>query len=195
MDNIYLIGDSIRFGSVSSPGYELFLREKLKGKCSVHSPDENCRFAQYTLRGLCDWVNHVNAENIDFVHWNNGLWDVLRLNGDEPLTPIDCYVYMLKRVYKKIRLFFPNAKVIFAVTTPVVEKNSPPGWERCNSEIEKYNDAAKNLMDKLGVKVNDLYSVAKKFDESYYADWTHLNEKGARILADEIIKSLKGHKQ
>ncbi len=195
MDNMYLIGDSIRCGSVKSPGYECFVREKLKGSCNVYSPDENCRFAQYTLRGLCDWVNQVDVAEIDLVHWNNGLWDVLRLNGDEPLTPLDCYVYMLERVYKKIRLFFPNAKIIFAATTPVIEKNSPPGWERRNAEIEKYNDEAKKLMNKLGVKVNDLYSAAKQFDESYYADWTHFNEKGAIILADEIIKNYKNYRK
>lgn len=62
MDNIYLIGDSIRCGSVKSPGYKIFVREKLKGRCNVYSPNENCRFAQYTLRGLCDWVNQVDAK-------------------------------------------------------------------------------------------------------------------------------------
>lgn len=138
---------------------------------------------------MCDWVNQVDAAEIDLVHWNNGLWDVLLLNGDEPLTPIDYYTYMLERVYKKIKLFFPKAEIIFATTTPVIEKNSPSDWQRRNSDIEKYNDEAKKLMDKLGVKINDLYSIAKQFDESYYADWTHFNEKGAKILANEIIKN------
>ena len=101
----------------------------------------------------------------------------------------DSTVYMLERVYKKIKLFFPKAEIIFATTTPVIEENSPSDWQRRNSDIEKYNDEAKKLMGKLGVKVNDLYSVAKQFDESYYADWTHFNENGARILANEIIKN------
>lgn len=180
MNNIYLIGDSIRCGSVKSPGYEIFVREKLKGRCNVYSPDENCRFAQYTLRGLCDWAYRVDREKIDLVHWNNGLWDVVRLYGDKPLRQ--------ERVYKKIRLFFPNAKIIFATTTPVIEQDSPAGWERRNDEIKKYNDAAKRLMGSLGAEVNDLYAVASRFDKSCYADWTHFNEKGAKILADEIIK-------
>lgn len=47
-------------------------------------------------------------------------------------------------------------------------------------------------MNNLGVKTNDLYSIAKSFDESYYADWTHPNEKGAKILADAVIKSIEG---
>ena len=47
------------------------------------------------------------------------------------------------------------------------------------------------LMNNLGVKINDLYSIAKSFDESYYADWTHPNEKGAKILADAVIESME----
>lgn len=191
MKNIYLIGDSIRFGSATSPGYEIYVKEKLDGKCNVYSPDENCRFAQYTLRALCDWAGLVDADEISVVHWNNGLWDVLRLHGDEPLTPIEVYVHMLERVFKKLKLLFPKAEIIFALTTPVIETAAPKGWRRYNAEIEEYNNAAQELMDKLGVKINDLYSIAKKFDDSYYADWTHFNEKGAKILADAVIESMK----
>lgn len=191
MKNIYLIGDSIRFGSATSPGYEIYVKEKLDGKCNVYSPDENCRFAQYTLRALCDWAGLVDADEISIVHWNNGLWDVLRLHGDEPLTPIEVYVHMLERVFKKLKLLFPKAEIIFALTTPVIETAAPKGWRRYNAEIEEYNNAAQELMDKLGVKINDLYSIAKKFDDSYYADWTHFNEKGAKILADVVIESME----
>lgn len=191
MKNIYLIGDSIRFGSATSPGYEIYVKEKLDGKCNVYSPDENCRFAQYTLRALCDWAGLVDADEISVVHWNNGLWDVLRLHGDEPLTPIEVYVHMLERVFKKLKLLFPKAEIIFALTTPVIETAAPKGWRRYNAEIEEYNNAAQELMDKLGVKINDLYSIAKKFDDSYYADWTHFNEKGAKILADVVIESME----
>lgn len=187
MKNIFLIGDSIRFGSRNSPGYGIYVEEKLKGIANVFSPNENCRFAQYTLRAICDWAGQIRAEEIDVVHWNNGLWDVLRLHGDEPLTSLEVYVSMLERIHKKIRLFFPKAKIIFALSTPVIEKSAPIGWIRYNQEIEAYNNAAKQVMQKLGVTVNDLYRTAKDFDESYYADWTHFNEKGAQILADKVI--------
>ena len=62
------------------------------------------------------------------------------------------------------------------------------GWVRYNQEIEAYNDAAKQVIHKLGVAVNDLYETAKDFDESFYADWTHFNEKGAQILADKVVE-------
>ena len=85
-------------------------------------------------------------------------------------------------------MFFPNARIIFALTTPVIETLAPLGWGRYNREIEAYNDAAKQVMQKLGVETNDLYVTAKDFDESFYADWTHFNEKGAQILADKVVE-------
>ena len=45
-------------------------------------------------------------------------------------------------------------------------------------------------MQKLGVEINDLYETAKDFDESFYADWTHFNEKGAQILANKVVEMI-----
>ena len=191
MKRIYLIGDSIRFGAVNSPGYGVYVKEKLNGTAEVYYPNDNCRFAQYTLRYLYDWANSVDTKNIDVVHWNNGLWDVLRLHGDEPLTPIDMYVEFLERIYKKLRLLFPNAKIIFALSTPVIEEWGNPNFMRYNKEIREYNNAAQKLMEKLGVQVNDLYSVAEQLGESFRSDWVHYNEEGSKLLADAVIKALE----
>lgn len=196
MKSIFLIGDSIRYGSYNvtkhsnlSPGYGIYVKEKLKGIANVYAPDENCRFAQYTLRYLHVWAKKAPAEEIDIVHWNNGLWDALRLFGDEPLTPIDVYGDMLRRVYKRIRLVFPNAKIIFALSTSVVEEWADPEFIRYNREIEKYNEKAMEVMNELGVEVNDLYSISRTFDNSLHADWVHFGEEGSRILADAVIRA------
>lgn len=190
MKNVLLIGDSIRYGATGSPGYGIYVKQKLEGKANVYAPDDNCRFAQYTLRYLCNWKDLADPEKVDIVHWNNGLWDVLRLDGDEPFTPKEFYVHTLERIYKKIRLFFPNARIIFALSTPVIEAWGRPDFMRYNSEIEEYNAAAAELMKKLGVEVNDLYSVASKFDESMHSDWVHYNEKGSEALAEAVVKAL-----
>ena len=41
-------------------------------------------------------------------------------------------MYTFERVYRKLRLLFPKAKIIFASSTPVVEKNVTHGWMRYN---------------------------------------------------------------
>ena len=189
MKNIYLIGDSIRFGAPGSPGYGVYVKEKLEGKANVYAPNENCRFAQYTLRYLHEWANAVDKEKIDIVHWNNGRWDALRLFGDEPLTDIETYGIMLKRVYKRIIFLFPNAKVIFALSTAVIEEWGNPDFFRYNSEIEQYNQKAKEVMNELGVEVNDLYTLSKSFDNSLHSDWVHYGTEGSKLLAENVIES------
>lgn len=191
MKNILLLGDSIRCGASSiKPGYDGFVKEKLSGIANVYFPDDNCRFAQYTLRYLGDWAKKLDAEKIDVIHWNNGLWDVLRLHGDEPLTPCDMYIEMLRRVHGKLRLLFPNAKIIFALTTSVWEEWDAAEQVRHNSEIEEYNAAAKNLMSSLGVEVNDLYSITRSFSNKLRIDDVHFSEEGSRLLADAVVEKI-----
>ena len=195
MKNIYLIGDSLRFGAPNlsgynfiSPGYEKYVREKLAGVANVLGPPENCRFAQYTLRFLSSWTRNIPASQIDVVHWNNGAWDALRMFDDDPLTPIDVYAQMLKRIYKRIRLLMPNAKVVFALTTPMIEAKQDPNFFRKNSEIQEYNRVACEVMKELGVPVNDLYTFVSGFDDSYFVDYAHLSEKGCSVVADEVAE-------
>ena len=199
MKNIFLIGDSIRHGSYVetldsklSPGYGVYVKEKLQGIANVYAPDENSRWAQYTLRFLHKWAKEVpNPEEIDVVHWNNGLWDAVRLFGDDPLTPIEFYELMLPRVYNRIRLLFPNAKIIFALSTAVIEEMSRPQFTRRNSEIEQYNEVAKKVMAQLNVPVNDLHAVTKNWGPEMHSDWVHFNEEGCKILADKVIEAIE----
>lgn len=82
MKTVFLMGDSIRMG------YDRYVRDALADEAAVYYPSENCRFAQYTLRNAHEWIEKdCQPERVDVVHWNAGLWDVLRLFGDEPLTP------------------------------------------------------------------------------------------------------------
>ena len=199
MKNVLLIGDSIRFGATSnpeyktadSPGYGVYVAEMLKDEARIFAPDDNCRFAQYTLRYLYDWSKDLECEKIDVVHWNNGLWDVLRINGEEPLTPIDVYELMLGRVCDMIKKIFPNAKIIFALSTAVVEEWARPDFMRYNSDIEKYNEVAKRVMEKKGVLLNDLYSISAAFDNSLHADFVHFNEEGSKILARAVCDKIR----
>lgn len=193
MKKVFLIGDSIRFGASGSPGYGVYVKENLKDIACVYAPEENCRFAQYTLRYLHEWANDVPKEKMDVVHWNNGLWDVLRLFGDRPFTDIDCYGEALKRILARIRFLFPRAKVIFALSTSVKEEWIGRDFFRCNSDIEEYNKKAIEVLSPLGVAFNDLYSVTKDFDDALRSDGVHYGEKGseilARIVTDHILKA------
>jgi len=202
MKNIFLIGDSIRYGAQPrpitaygkvingpSPGYGVYVKELTEGVANVYAPDDNCRFAQYTLRYIHGWAGKVPAEEIDVVHWNNGLWDALRLYGDDPMTPIEVYGYMLKRVHKHLRMVFPKAKIIFGLSTSVNEDWANPDFIRYNHEIEQYNAKAREVMAELGVEVNDLYSLSCTFPKEYHSDWVHFGDEGSKLLAEAVIKA------
>ena len=211
MKNLLLIGDSIRMG------YCGFIKEKLEGRAGVYYSDDNARFLQYTLRALSDWQGAGQWPDIDVVHWNNGLWDLLHMNvkatgcdgeaaGEtispenvpselvfekDPLTPPEMYRYMLKRVHTRILQLFPNAKVVFATTTPVIEEQSTWAF-RSNTEIAQYNQIARETLVPLGVRINELNAFAKENCESLHQDWVHYTEEGSRLLAGEIVDYLIG---
>ena len=186
---IFLLGDSIRFGAHNSVGYGRIVENKLKDVAVIYQPDENCRFTVYTLRQLHEWAQPIH-EDVDIVYWNNGLWDVLRINQDDPLIDISVYGKYLERITFRLKQLFPNARIIFALTTPVIEQWQDVNFFRRNDDIKAYNETAKKILQPIGVEIDDLYEIADGFHEKYRADWVHFDDIGCEILADHVIKSL-----
>lgn len=187
MKRVFLIGDSIRIG------YDSYVREMLADEAQVYWSDDNARFVQYTLRYVNEWANHdCDPGKIDLVHWNNGLWEVLRLMGDEPQTAIEEYEAGLKRIAKRLRRVFPNAKIIFGLTTSVIEERMNPDFKRYNRDIEAYNAVARRVMEQENVEINDLYSVAQDMSDDWHsADGTHYTEAGYRALAAQVAAAIR----
>ncbi len=188
MKKVLLIGDSIR------QGYDRYIQKAVEDTCKVYYPTDNCRFAQYVLRHLNDWKDQLETgDDVDVVHWNAGLWDTLVLYEDGFLTPPDFYAYFIDKICKRIRVLFPKAKVIFATSTPVREELflNPKVSYRKNSDIEKFNEIAVNIVRKYGYEINDLYSVVKNVPKEYYSDMTHLyTPEGTCLLTNAVLKSI-----
>ena len=186
MKNIILIGDSIRLG------YDKYVSESLQDLANVVFPEENCRFAQYILRNLHYWIEETKITTPDVIHWNAGLWDTLRIYGDEPLTSLDTYLEMLSRTQDRIELLYPDAISIFATSTPVDESGFIKEFEvRYNADVERYNDAAAELLSKRGVIINDLYSLMKDKPNSLHSDQTHYyTAEGTRVLGNKVVEVL-----
>lgn len=192
MKNVYLIGDGVRYSTDLSIGYGIFVMEELEGEAYVYSPQADCGSAQHTLRYLHEWAAkaYVDPAEIDAVYWNNGLMDVERIMDDEPITPVDVYVRQLIRVHGRIRTLFPNAKVIFATTTPVLEQ-APGGKRYRNADIEEYNRAAAEALRPLGVQIDDLYAEAQGFGADCWRSCEYFSEKGARRLAKRAAGAIR----
>ena len=91
MKKVILLGDSIRL-----IGYGARTAELLGPDYTVWQPEDNCRFASYTLRMLFEYKDQL--EGADVIHWNNGLWDVCDLFGDGAFTPLEDYIRLLARI-------------------------------------------------------------------------------------------------
>ena len=174
MKKVVLIGDSIRLIGYGTP-----VEERLSEEFTVWQPDDNCRFASYTLRGMWDWQE--NMRGADIIHWNNGLWDVCELFGDGEFTPIDEYVSTMLRIAKILKERAQT--VIFATTTPVRKENP----HNKNETIERYNMALVPELLKLGVVINDLYTPLSEDLYKYICDDNiHLSDDGIRLAADMV---------
>ena len=183
---VSLLGDSIR-----RIGYGLKVPELLADELEVFQPDDNCRFAKYTLRGLHDWREDMAGS--DIVHWNNGIWDVAEYFDDGPFTCEQEYVETMTRIARI--LLSRHKRVIFATTTPLHYNNKNNGGDRdgrANTYIKRYNDLLVPILKDMGVIINDLYTtVYENMDEYMHEDKIHLSERGIEVCARQVADCIR----
>ena len=180
MKKIILLGDSIRLS------YGNRVRELLGEGYTVWQPEDNCRFASYTLRMLYDYREQL--KEADVIHFNCGLWDMCDLFGDGPFTPLEVYVEQMVRIAKILKTYAPV--VIFATTTPP----SPKMWGHDLNRVRAYNAAAMAALDPLGVLFDDLFTpVAEDIDRMISEDFLHASPYGVEILANRVADCIKAN--
>lgn len=192
MKKIILIGDSIR------QGYDKYVKMAFEGVAEVYYPADNCRFTAYILRHIGEWKEKMQCgDDVDLVHWNAGVWDNLILMDGRNHTEIDVYRTNVERICQFIKILFPNAKTIFATSTPVDEilfkaKFKKQKIMRLNSDTEIYNQAAIDIVRKYGGDINDLYGLLKDKQTEYHSDQTHFYTKeGTRVITNQVIEHIE----
>ena len=180
MKKIILLGDSIRLS------YQSRVSELLGSDFAVWGPDDNCRFASYTLRMLYDYREQLKGA--DLIHFNCGLWDMCDLFGDGPFTPMEVYVEQMVRIAKILKTYAPV--VVFAATTPP----SPKMWGHNIQRVRAYNAAAMAALEPLGILFDDLFTpVAEDIDRMISEDLLHASPYGVEVLATRVADCVKKH--
>ena len=185
MKRVFLIGDSIRIGYCEQ------VAQMMEDRAQVQWPADNCRFTKYILASVHHWAEVAGEpEKIDVVQWNCGHHDIARFGClPDNLTTPEEYRAGLYRIHKCLKGTFPNAKQIFALTTPI-----RPSMEHLHShttaEIMVYNKIAEEVMADVGVPVNDLFSVIRALPESVYRDRCHFEEDGSLALARKVVEEI-----
>lgn len=183
MKKIILLGDSIRMG------YDKYVKDALEGVAEVYYPAENCKFAQYLLRFVHSWKGEGKwPTDADLVHWNAGLWDIVELFGEPPMTSEEQYAEMIRRIDKLLRMMFPKAKIVFATSTSVEEEKYRPDFKRSNDIIRKYNDIAINALAQRECIINELFDYTLSLPESCRSDMTHFNTPdGMQAMGNKVL--------
>lgn len=181
MKKVALLGDSIRL-----IGYGAYVPELLGEEYKVFQPEDNCRFAKYTLRGLFDWKDEL--ADCDVIHWNNGHWDICNLFGDGCFTSKEEYLDAVLRIARLLKKITPH--VIFATSTPVRYTHA---YNR-NEDIKEYNDLVVPHLQKMGIVINDLFDFVLPHLEEYVLgadDNAHLTEIGSRVCAEKVAQEIR----
>ena len=187
--NILLLGDSIRLG------FEPLFKELTENEFSVFSPDENCCMSQNIIISLKRWSNMFDfPEKVDVIHFNCGHWDAAHwLNSSEPVTSVGEYEKNIGIIIDILKRLFPNAKIIFATTTPMnpVDPIGHSENPRTNPDIDIYNTVGAKEAKEHGIYVNDLNSFCRGWGEEAYADYCHFTKESYKKIAEYTAKFIK----
>ncbi len=184
---VLLLGDSIRIS------YQALVAEKLEGKAEVVGPTDNCQYSLFTLSSLDRWIGELGQP--DIVHWNNGLHDCGHNPARNPVQiPVDMYRENLKFILNRLRGLTLN--VLWATLTPV-HPDRPyreSQWSWRNEEVDRYNAAARELMEAHDVPITELHDLVWGDVEGFLSeDQLHLSQAGQMACASAVALAISAH--
>jgi acyl-CoA thioesterase-1 len=175
LPRVLLIGDSI------SIGYTPHTAALLEGKARVTHHAGNAQDTRNGLKMLPTWLKEGS---FDVIHFNWGLWDLI--DGGKSV-PIDEYEKNLRQLVKQLKA--TKAKLVWASTTPVPEKNAR---KRRDADVQAYNAVAKKIMEENHIPIDDLYGFAKpRLAQWQKANDVHFSPEGSQELAKQVAASIQ----
>ncbi len=174
LSRILLIGDSI------SCGYSPVVTRELQGKYHVDRLG--------TSRSLNDPVllqaTEMTLREFPYraVHFNNGLHG-FHLDGPTYAAALRDYVALIRRLA-------PDAKLIWASSTPITENGKPDTLAGSNEVVTARNALAAEVMQQAGLPTDDLYSVVIDKPDLRSNDGYHYNGEGYEALGKAVAQAV-----
>ena len=132
-----------------------------------------------------------DPDRIDLVVFNCGQWDVAHWNGHALLLTSESeYARNLGIIVDELKIFFKNARLVFANTSPMNPDGSNGVNPRTNAAIDRYNMLAEAVMIKKEIDIIDVNGFMRDWGSEYYADSCHLTKEGFRILGEYMAESV-----
>ena len=198
LPNVLIYGDSI------SIHYTQSVREKLTGQANVYRLFRNGGDSSSFIGKMSKMHDAMRdgqldepwTFNWDVIQFNVGLHDMKYLLGKKKdkvngkqVSSLEAYKKNLEEIIAYLKQLAPDAKLIFATTTPVALDE--PG--RIAGDSVKYNAAALEVLAQHpDILINDLYA----FTKPHHREWAiaddnvHYNEAGHQAQGDEVAKVL-----
>lgn len=194
LPNVFIYGDSI------SIAYTPTVRDELKGQANVYRLHVNGGDSSSIIQKM-DTLRRTMQDHWDFewdvIHFNVGLHDLKYVVGNkldkakgEQVNSMSEYATNLRNAIGYFVRIAPNAKLIFATTTPVPK--GEPG--RHVIDAGRYNRAALRVLEDFPeITVNNLY----KFTLPHQPDWwtkpgnVHFTEVGYMAQGKEVARVIR----
>lgn len=197
LKNVFIYGDSI------SIDYTPYVRKELSSIANVYRLLCNGNDSKSFIPNMDKLMEAMKPYwnfKFDAIHFNVGLHDLKYLyNGKYDVVngtvnnDIPEYINELKSIIAWLKRNQPQAKIIFATTTPVPDNSRG----RIKGHSVKYNNAALSVLNEYSeVTINDLYTYVLPNHETWMlrSGNVHYNEVGKKHqavkVAAEILKSL-----
>ena len=158
------------------------MRGRLKGRANVHRIPAN---GGPTIRGLVQLDAWLGDGKWDVIHFNWGLHDLKFMPHGKRQVTLAAYEKNLDSLVRRLKQ--TGAKLIWRNTTPVPEGELRP--RRIPADVERYNAAAKRVMQKHGIPIHDLYEFAlARLGEIQRPVNVHFTPEGSAALAGEVVR-------
>jgi len=177
LPRVLLIGDSI------TRAYYPAVEKRLAGKAYVGRLSSSAFISDPVLLKQIKMV--LTQYKFDVIHFNNGMHGWQHSEKE--------YEQAFPEYLKTIEKFAPNAKLIWANTTPlkVSPPLSPDNTTRATDErIAERNSIAAKFMQARGIPVEDLNTPMQGHPE-YNVDNVHFNDQGISIQADVVAADIE----
>ncbi|WP_159023911.1 SGNH/GDSL hydrolase family protein [Formosa sp. L2A11] len=195
LPNVLIYGDSV------SIMYSSTVIKKLAGKANVIRLFKNGGASKDFIPNMEKMHNTMFQPNLeqgwnfkwDVIHFNVGLHDLKYLKGKhlnisgEQVSSISEYKAQLRAICNYLKANYPEAKLIFATTTPVPEEAK--GRKKGDSIV--YNKAALEVLSEYpNISVNDLYTYTKPHLEAWAQEPgnVHYNALGSEQQGKEVAR-------
>ena len=168
LPRVFIVGDSI------SGGYRDFVKDALEGRVNVsYWSSSYCVTSPSYLKFL---EIYLEEAKYDVIHFNNGLHSLGTPTGD--------YARELEAALRLIRRKQPQAKIIWATSTPLKGGRT--------KKVKELNAAAATVVARVGgIVTDDLFALLDPLDrETNWADEFHHKVETRKMTAKKVTEAI-----